>query len=86
MDRLKVAPTSAIVQTPSEGRVLRTPEAARFLSVSPATLVKWRCVSSNGPIWIRIGARMVGYLQSDLDTFVQSHGKRRSTSDSPRAV
>ena len=60
-------------------RVLRTPDAARYLGLTASTLEKMR-VLGNGPRFIRIGARAVGYAISDLDTFIDGR-RRTSTSD-----
>lgn len=61
---------------------LRTPEAARFLGVSPATLTKWRCTRSDGPAFEKLGAKIVVYDIEALRDFA-AKGRRRSTSEDP---
>jgi predicted DNA-binding transcriptional regulator AlpA len=62
---------------PSQG-FLRTPEAARFLGLSPRTLEKHR-VYGTGPQYFKLGGRVV-YKLNDLQTWAD-RGVRRSTSD-----
>jgi predicted DNA-binding transcriptional regulator AlpA len=59
-------------------RILRTPDAARYLGLAESTLEKMR-IFGNGPRWCRLGARAVGYTVADLDKFINA-GQRRSTS------
>jgi predicted DNA-binding transcriptional regulator AlpA len=59
-------------------RYLRTPEAARFLGLSPRTLEKHR-VYGTGPLYRKLGGRVV-YAIADLQAWADS-GVRRSTSD-----
>ena len=59
-------------------RFLRTPEAARFLSLSGRTLEKHRCFGT-GPVFRKLGGRIV-YAIDDLDAWA-AIGTRRSTSD-----
>lgn len=59
-------------------RYLRTPEAARFLGLSPRTLEKHR-VYGTGPIYRKLGGRVV-YAIADLHVWADA-GVRRSTSD-----
>jgi predicted DNA-binding transcriptional regulator AlpA len=61
-------------------RVLRTPDAANYLGLTASTLEKMR-LSGNGPRFVRLGARAVGYTIGDLDSFIEA-GRRASTSDS----
>ncbi len=63
--------------------ILRTPAAAEFLGVSTSTLEKWR-VTGLGPRFVKIGARLVGYDQADLDAFRNSLVRLASTSGSNR--
>ena len=60
-------------------RILRTPEAARYLGLAESTLEKRR-ILGGGPRWVRLGVRAVGYDISDLDDFIDQN-YRRSTSD-----
>jgi hypothetical protein len=59
-------------------RYLRTPDAARFLAISPRTLEKHR-VFGTGPVFRKLGGRVV-YAIADLEGWAEE-GARRSTSD-----
>jgi len=59
-------------------RFLRTPEAARFLSLSGRTLEKHRTYGT-GPIYRKIGGRVV-YAVEDLKAWAD-RGAKTSTSD-----
>jgi predicted DNA-binding transcriptional regulator AlpA len=59
-------------------RYLRTPEAARFLSLSGRTLEKHRTYGT-GPAYRKIGGRVV-YALDDLRAWAD-RGTRTSTSD-----
>jgi predicted DNA-binding transcriptional regulator AlpA len=59
-------------------RYLRTPEAARFLSLSHRTLEKHRCYGT-GPRYSKVGGRVV-YSVGDLQAWVD-RGVKTSTSD-----
>ena len=59
-------------------RFLRTPEAARFLGISPRTLEKHRSYGT-GPKYRKIGGRVV-YALSDLKAWADV-GLKQSTSD-----
>lgn len=59
-------------------RYLRTPEAARFLSLSHRTLEKHRCYGT-GPRYSKVGGRVV-YRLDDLQAWVD-RGVKSSTSD-----
>lgn len=54
--------------TPAVSHALRTPEAAAYLNVQPATLEQWRW-NGRGPRFCKIG-RSCRYRQSDLDAFL----------------
>jgi predicted DNA-binding transcriptional regulator AlpA len=60
-------------------RVLRTPEAAKYLGLAVSTL-EIRRLTGGGPKFVRIGVRAVGYLIDDLDDWIRSRA-RLSTSD-----
>jgi predicted DNA-binding transcriptional regulator AlpA len=62
-------------------RVLRTPEAAQYIGLSPSTLEKMRLVGS-GPPFVKLGPKAVGYGITDLDEWLKSR-VRLSTSDAP---
>jgi hypothetical protein len=64
---------------PQPARVKLTPEAARYIKASTTFLEKARC-PGNGPPFVRIGSRKVGYLVKDLDKWLESR-RRTSTSD-----
>lgn len=50
-------------------RILRTKEAAQKLGLQPSTLEKWR-VTGDGPPYIRLSARAIGYLDDVLDQWI----------------
>lgn len=58
-------------------RLLSTMEAGRLLGLSPRTLEDWR-LRGGGPLFRKIGRRIVRYLQSDLLRFVRE-GARSNT-------
>ncbi len=67
---------------PAAGRpsdLLNTIEAARYLRVSDRTLTAWR-TRGGGPVYNRVGARMVRYHIGALDAFL-AEGLRRNTSE-----
>jgi hypothetical protein len=55
----------------------RTPEAAAYLIIQPATLEQWRW-SGKGPPFIKIG-RIVRYRISDLDAYLSERVFRSTT-------
>jgi hypothetical protein len=59
-------------------RYLRTPEAARFLSLSARTLEKHRTYGT-GPAYRKLGGRVV-YSVDDLQAWAE-RGVKQSTSD-----
>ena len=63
-------------------QVLRTPEAARFLGLSSSTLEKMR-LTGQGPRFLRLGSRAVGYDVEDLRAWLHSR-RALSTSDEVR--
>lgn len=66
------------VQPAMPPRYLRTPEAARFLGLSPRTLEKHRTYGT-GPVYRKIGGRVV-YMLSEVEAWA-AQGERASTSD-----
>jgi predicted DNA-binding transcriptional regulator AlpA len=68
-----VEPTGALPP-----RLLRTPEAARFLGLSGRTLEKHRTYGT-GPTYMKIGGRVV-YAVADLQTWA-ARGAKSSTAD-----
>src|SRR4051794_36212350 len=65
----------------SDGRRLRTPEAAQYLGVGESTLEKWRCCGQ-GPVFERAGTRIVVYRVADLDAFLAAR-RVNSTGEKP---
>jgi predicted DNA-binding transcriptional regulator AlpA len=63
-----------------EIRILKTPDAAKRIGLSESSLEKLRC-RGDGPAFVKIGSRAVGYLVEDLDQWLTS---RRRTSTSAR--
>jgi predicted DNA-binding transcriptional regulator AlpA len=57
--------------TQTEPRIFRTPDAARRVGLSESSLEKLRC-RGDGPPFVRIGSRAVGYLIEDLDAWLAS--------------
>jgi len=64
-------------------RYLRTPEAARFLSLSDRTLEKHRTYGT-GPAYRKLGGRVV-YALEDLQAWAE-RGTKTSTSDPGRGT
>lgn len=62
---------------------LRSREAAGYLGISPSTLAKMR-LRGTGPVYLKIGARVVVYDRADLDRYVAAR-RRTSTSDTGEA-
>jgi predicted DNA-binding transcriptional regulator AlpA len=60
-------------------RVLRTPQAAEYVGLSPSTLEKFR-LTGNGPPYQKAGPKIVVYRPEDLDAWLSAN-RRRSTSD-----
>ena len=72
-----------------EPKMLRPPAAAARVGLSASTLAKMR-MRGDGPVYSKVGAKIVIYSTADLDAWVASRG-RSSTSDSggspvPRAA
>jgi predicted DNA-binding transcriptional regulator AlpA len=59
--------------------ILLTPEAAERIKLSASSLEKAR-VRGDGPPFVRLGSRRVGYLTTDLDKWIETR-RRTSTSD-----
>ena len=62
-----------------EKRILRTSEAAEYVGLATSTLEKMR-VKGEGPRFIRLGGRAVGYDVRDLDAWLV-HERVRDDSD-----
>jgi predicted DNA-binding transcriptional regulator AlpA len=67
----------------SDNRRMRTTEAARYVGLAPATLIRKRC-QGGGPNFTRLG-RAVIYERSMLDRWIADHGTQSNTSDAPCA-
>ncbi len=65
-------------------RILRTPEAAAYCGLSASTFEKLR-LTGDGPEFLRLGRRAVGYDRDSLDAWLDSR-RRRSTSDTREAA
>ena len=63
----------------SVNRVLRTPEAAKYVGLSASTLEKLRLTGA-GPAYQKAGPKIVVYYPEELDRWLNSH-RRISTSD-----
>ena len=63
-------------------RMLRAPDAANYLGLSPSTLAKMR-VRGDGPAYSKAGPRVVVYDVADLDAYLNGR-KRFSTSETPQ--
>ena len=50
-------------------RLLRPPEAGRYVGLSESTLAKLR-VYGGGPQYLRLSARAIGYRRADLDKWL----------------
>lgn len=61
---------------------LRTPDAARYLGLSPATLERKR-VDGTGPKFRKLSARIITYAINDLDEWA---GRNVLSSTSERAA
>jgi predicted DNA-binding transcriptional regulator AlpA len=64
---------------PASAAILRPAAAANYLGLSLSTLAKMR-VRGDGPRFIKLGQRCVGYMKDDLDRWLNER-RRRSTSD-----
>jgi predicted DNA-binding transcriptional regulator AlpA len=60
-------------------RVMRTPQAAEYVGLSPSTLEKFR-LSGEGPIYHKSGPKIVVYYPDELDSWLHAR-RRKSTSD-----
>ncbi|WP_019647023.1 helix-turn-helix transcriptional regulator [Novispirillum itersonii] len=58
---------------PNVDDLLTPEEAAALLSVSPATLERWRAHRPiYGPAFIRISSRIIRYRQGDIRAFIEA--------------
>jgi predicted DNA-binding transcriptional regulator AlpA len=63
----------------SDQKKLRPRDAAAYLGLSASTLAKMR-LRGDGPLYAKLGSRVVAYDTSDLDRWVNER-KLRSTSE-----
>jgi predicted DNA-binding transcriptional regulator AlpA len=63
-------------------RIVRTPAASEYIGLAVSTLEKKR-LTGDGPPFIRLGGRAVGYLVDDLDRWILEQ-RRASTSADPK--
>lgn len=70
--------------TPMPPRMLRTPEAARFLGLSGRTLEKHRTYGT-GPTYRKIGGRVV-YALDDLQAWTAVAARKSTTDKDARRV
>lgn len=62
-------------------QILRPKQLSKKLSVSPATL--WRLQHANDfPKKVQLSARAVGWLQSDIDTWLEKKATKSQSSSS----
>ena len=55
----------------SNQAILRPAEAARFLGIARATIYHWAATRPDFPRRIKIGSRAAGWLQSDLEDWLE---------------
>jgi len=78
---LESTTSMAALSPKPQARVLRTPAAAEYVGLSDSTLEKFR-LTGEGPQFVRIGVRAVGYRIEDLEAWLAER-VRRSTSEKP---
>ena len=61
-------------------RILRTPDAATYIALSASSLEKMRS-AGNGPRYLRLGGRAIGYDVGDLDEWLDQR-RREATEPS----
>lgn len=64
--------------------LLKPRDAAAYLGLAVTTLAKIRCISNDGPVFIRLG-RKVMYRREDLDAWLNDR-QATSTSDADRRL
>ena len=63
----------------AQNQIWTPKQAAAWLGLSESTMAKQRLTGS-GPVYIKLGARRVGYREADLEAWVQAN-RCRSTSE-----
>ena len=66
-------------------RLLTPSQAGELLGLSTSTLAKYRCLKSNGPIFVRLGSA-IRYPSDSLAEYVAAQPRRRSTSEVPESL
>ena len=66
-----------------ERRILRTNDAATYIGLSPSSLEKMR-LRGDGPEFLRLGGRAVGYDIHDLDAWLDD--QRCNAPEDPAAA
>lgn len=77
-----MTPSSTTAEPP---RLLTPAQAAARVGLSVSTLAKQRCLRSDGPPFVRLGSA-IRYPSDELDEFIASQPRRRSTSDTGTAA
>ena len=62
------------------GRILRTASAAEYCGLAPATLERMRG-RREGPAWLRLSVRAVGYELSALDAWLDDRREASRATD-----
>ncbi len=57
--------------TTNNQTVMRPPQASKYLGLSTSFLAKKR-LAGDGPRFIRLSARAIGYQQADLDAWLKA--------------
>jgi predicted DNA-binding transcriptional regulator AlpA len=65
--------------------LFRPPKAASYLGLAISTLAKQR-LRGDGPKFIRLSARAIGYLQADLDEWLSAKRCSSTSEYCPTAV
>lgn len=60
---------TAIADAATMPNVLTPKQAATYLNLSLATLKSWRA-KKTGPVFVKRGARLIGYKPADLDAYM----------------
>ena len=55
--------------------VLTPKQAATYLNLSLATLKSWRA-KKTGPVFVKRGARLIGYKPADLESYMTSDAQK----------
>ncbi|MDQ8168535.1 MAG: helix-turn-helix domain-containing protein [Gemmatimonadota bacterium] len=73
---------SHTVTSGAPARLLTPKQAAERLGLSTSTLAKKRCLSSAGPMFVRLGTA-IRYPEDAIEEYIAAQPRRRSTSDRP---